>query len=339
MKKKIHIIFNLMLAAVIFSMGIMSCGPKLVEGFSMTIENEEFEFGEVDEGAEIKHSFSIQNLGTETIQILEVKPTCGCTIAEDYDKEILPGKKGQIPVTLKTKGFKNEVTKLIRVKTNVPGKENLTLILKGVIKVAVGISPNLLWMEEITDKNISVTKSFKITNYQEKSLKILEITPKNDKTQIEINETKPGREFEISVTINPPYRNEHVTEELVIKTDAEEASELIYNYSYYVPPLLRVYPKEIIIYPERLENSLDRRITILSKLKKNIAIREPKIVGDDRLTFSINEIKQGENVQIIISFPRGYTFREDVIPEMVFGIENDPEGKTYRIPIKDASKL
>jgi hypothetical protein len=43
-------------------------GPKFV------LKEKEFDFGEVKEGAILKHSFSVRNKGNEPLRIIRVKP-------------------------------------------------------------------------------------------------------------------------------------------------------------------------------------------------------------------------------------------------------------------------
>ena len=54
------------------------------------------DFGEVKRGAPVEYSYIFTNTGAETLQVLEVKPGCGCTTAGTWDKEVPAGKTGRI---------------------------------------------------------------------------------------------------------------------------------------------------------------------------------------------------------------------------------------------------
>lgn len=70
----------------------------------MDFEAPIFEFGEVDEGAVIKHEFKFTNTGKVPLVIQNAHSTCGCTIP-DWPKDLVePGKTGVIKVEFNTKG-------------------------------------------------------------------------------------------------------------------------------------------------------------------------------------------------------------------------------------------
>lgn len=63
--------------------------PKLV------IKDKNLDFGEVIHGQRTSLVVPIQNLGTAPLVIKDVKPSCGCTVA-DFPKVIAPGKTGTL---------------------------------------------------------------------------------------------------------------------------------------------------------------------------------------------------------------------------------------------------
>lgn len=75
--------------------------------------------GKVIKGDTLKHTFEIKNEGTAPLQILEVVPTCGCTVA-DFDREIAPGGTGKVNVVVDTSTFDGPTAKALVVLTNDP---------------------------------------------------------------------------------------------------------------------------------------------------------------------------------------------------------------------------
>ena len=55
-----------------------------------------FDFGKVKSSEKPKHEFVVTNVGSLPLEILEVKPGCGCTVLGTCDKQIQPGKTGKI---------------------------------------------------------------------------------------------------------------------------------------------------------------------------------------------------------------------------------------------------
>jgi hypothetical protein len=54
------------------------------------------DFGKIAEGQILQIAFRFKNSGTKPLVIQRVQPSCGCTIAEQPDKPIMPGDEGVI---------------------------------------------------------------------------------------------------------------------------------------------------------------------------------------------------------------------------------------------------
>lgn len=62
-----------------------------------------FDFGEVDEGAVVKHEFQFTNTGKVPLLINNAHSTCGCTIPNWPKEPVPPGGTGTIQVEFNTK--------------------------------------------------------------------------------------------------------------------------------------------------------------------------------------------------------------------------------------------
>ncbi|MGB0864187.1 MAG: DUF1573 domain-containing protein, partial [Saprospiraceae bacterium] len=68
--------------------------PKTVMAFT----NEEFDFGTVNEGEKVKHTFKFKNTGKEPLIISNAKGSCGCTVPKWPREPIAPGASGDVVV-------------------------------------------------------------------------------------------------------------------------------------------------------------------------------------------------------------------------------------------------
>ena len=84
----------------------------------MAFEEEDFDFGEVDEGAVVEHTFHFINTGKAPLLISSARSTCGCTVPEWPKEPIGPGESGKIEVKFNTRGKKNKQTKPITIVAN-----------------------------------------------------------------------------------------------------------------------------------------------------------------------------------------------------------------------------
>jgi len=60
---------------------------------------EKFDFGKVPQGKPVTTKFEYTNIGEEPLILTEVKPTCGCTIADYTKTPVKKGDKGIITIT------------------------------------------------------------------------------------------------------------------------------------------------------------------------------------------------------------------------------------------------
>jgi hypothetical protein len=84
----------------------------------LTFTEKSFDFGEVDAGAVLQHTFSFTNTGAVPLIIRDVRSTCGCTVADWPRRPIEPGGRGEIPVTFDTKNKNGRQSKPITITTN-----------------------------------------------------------------------------------------------------------------------------------------------------------------------------------------------------------------------------
>ncbi len=60
---------------------------------------EKHDFGKVPQGKPVTTDFVYTNVGEEPLILTEVKPTCGCTIADYTKTPVKKGEKGSIKIT------------------------------------------------------------------------------------------------------------------------------------------------------------------------------------------------------------------------------------------------
>lgn len=104
------------------------------------IDETVYDAGRVDTGTEIVHDFIIRNEGTAPLHITDVRPACGCTVAE-YDETIPAGGSGKIHALLDTSAESGGISKGITVLTDDPQLPRLVLTIKAAVNPAVFVRP------------------------------------------------------------------------------------------------------------------------------------------------------------------------------------------------------
>lgn len=100
----------------------------------ITFNEQVFNFGEVEEGTQVSHSFVFENTGNEPLLIFGVDPECGCTVTDDWPKQpIKPGNEAEVTITFNSTGKVGTVNKRLTIRANTSPANNVVAI-RGVVK-------------------------------------------------------------------------------------------------------------------------------------------------------------------------------------------------------------
>jgi hypothetical protein len=110
-----------MIPIIVFAMFSCSAG----KGPEIKFDGDKYKFGEVYAGEEVVFTFFYSNPGVKDLVIEDLFVSCFCVNVKMYDKIVKPGEKGKIYGVIKTEGFEGEISKSIKLKTNVPNTESV----------------------------------------------------------------------------------------------------------------------------------------------------------------------------------------------------------------------
>lgn len=137
---------SLILLAAIASFGIFSCKENAASKVAeenvvaaeqrdvnmdsyplMSFEEEQFDFGEIEQGTHVEHLFTFTNTGDAPLVITDARSSCGCTVPEYTKEPVAPGEKGELLVKFDGSG-RGTVSKVITLITNTEkGTERLQI--------------------------------------------------------------------------------------------------------------------------------------------------------------------------------------------------------------------
>ncbi len=146
MRNLIYIV--IFLISVIFS--IAKSSPELVFGCG-----ECYNWGRVDysEGS-IKCSIRMENPGTDTLIIKEIKPGCGCTKVSIEKKHIEPNGYTYASFRLSLPKKSGKVRKGVKFITNIHGHNTRILYLEADVNMGYELSPKRLILQKSKDGNV-----------------------------------------------------------------------------------------------------------------------------------------------------------------------------------------
>lgn len=98
-------------------------------------EEEEYDFGTINEGDEVEHIFRFKNVGDAPLIIQSARGSCGCTVPNPPKEPIGVGETGEMLVKFNSKGKPNIQNKTVTITANTWPK-NSTLRIKAMVTPA-----------------------------------------------------------------------------------------------------------------------------------------------------------------------------------------------------------
>jgi len=97
---------------------------------TISISEEEWDFGKIKEDERPVHSFTIKNTGREELVISRIRSSCGCAAIMLSSDNIQPGKSAELKVTFNPTGYNGLVKKDVYIESNDPQlpKAKVTII-------------------------------------------------------------------------------------------------------------------------------------------------------------------------------------------------------------------
>lgn len=113
--------------------------PPFGQGPKIQFDEQEWNFGKIHDGDIVDHVFVFRNTGSDTLHILDVRASCGCTAALVAASHVPPGGKGEIKATFNSRGKRGLVRKTITVTSNDADRSIVTLNLVADIEAPVKV--------------------------------------------------------------------------------------------------------------------------------------------------------------------------------------------------------
>ena len=151
----------------------------------------EHDFGNVDEGQTVKHTFTIKNTGKAPLVIERVRTSCGCVAAVNQDKEVAPGGSATIDVSFDTNRRPGNNSQTITLQTNDKENPNAKLVVKAVVEQQLAFLPPTLRldMKHGEEKSVEAWLTGKLA--KDAKLTVSEVTGETGAT-VELAEKKDG---------------------------------------------------------------------------------------------------------------------------------------------------
>jgi len=110
----------------------------------ISFDHDQYDFGLVEEGKKIEHTFKVTNTGNSLLNIKSSFASCGCTVPKIYKKHLYPHETTDLKVVIDTAMKMGNLTKLVYVISDDPVHYTTTLKLLLQIKDPhIGMGSNI----------------------------------------------------------------------------------------------------------------------------------------------------------------------------------------------------
>lgn len=100
---------------------------------AFTFDEMEYDFGTIQQGDEVEHTFKFTNTGEAPLIIQSAVGSCGCTVPTYTNQPVAPGESGEMLVKFNSKGKSNLQNKTVTVTANTWPKKT-TLRIKAMVE-------------------------------------------------------------------------------------------------------------------------------------------------------------------------------------------------------------
>lgn len=108
---------------------------------SISVEPDTLDFGDMNQYEENQAEIVISNRGGAVLQIHEVRPSCGCTLANLDVEKLEPGESTTLNLTFNSQRMVGPQTKTVRIYTNDPVAPNYMLVIAAHVHAPVLVRP------------------------------------------------------------------------------------------------------------------------------------------------------------------------------------------------------
>lgn len=104
-----------------------------------------YDFGQIKQNDIVEHTFEFYNAGGDTLRILDISTSCGCSVGSLKKREYAPGERGFIDVKFDSRGKIGNQTQRIYLRTNEPNNPTKVITIKAQVYIDTTGAPKIFF--------------------------------------------------------------------------------------------------------------------------------------------------------------------------------------------------
>ena len=309
---------------------IGAIGPKI------QFQTPVYDFGKVKSGEPVKYTFIFTNTGDELLILTNVQPSCGCTTAGDWSRQVEPGKTGTIPVQFNSANYGGQVLKTVTVTSNDKTQPSVGLQLKGTVWKPVDVQPQFAVMTIPAETQSNVTTKVHIVNNMEEPITLQAPESSNKGFTAELKTNTVGKDFEMIITASPPFEQPTLQGQITLKTSSTNVPTLSVTAWANVQQSVVVSPPQVMLPAGPLANKQTVSLAIQNNSSKPLKLTEP-VIDAKGVEVTITEPNPGRSFTATLNFPQGFEMAQGTKAE--FSVKSDnPKFAVIKVPVTQMAK-
>jgi hypothetical protein len=322
--------WKLLTMLITTSIFLSHCPVQAAEkGPEISCDTPTWHFGEFDNTKTLEHVFLIKNSGDATLQIVDIRPSCGCTIAEISSRTIEPGSQATLKVRLSLAGLKGKILKNISIESTDPVTPKLELFLEGGAISKILIEPPILGFGAIAE-NSTATRVARLVAVKGMVFHIVNVVPQTPSISARSEAITSGKEYLIHVSIKGPLPKGRFDGYVTVVTDSKEMPMINLPISGSILGEVNVVPEEIVLLRR---NSAVTRYVILSPGTAGafgIVEVRPPTAG---ITANVQKFGKGYRIEM-----KGFVTSDDLHGRKLVIVTDNDKVRQIFVPIRVVSE-
>ncbi len=186
------------------------------------------DFGAVARGAKAQYHFKFKNIYEETVHVLAIRSSCGCTTPEVTRSELKTWETSDVIATFNTSAFLGQHSATITVEFDKPFHAEVQLQVYGNIRSDVVLQPGQVELGSI-DSGQPVEKIITVTHTGRQDWKITDVRSANTNFEVEVNETRRAQgsvTYDLSVRLKPTSPVGYINDQLFLMTNDPQTAQI-----------------------------------------------------------------------------------------------------------------
>ena len=225
---------SLACAVVLLALNLPGVSQAQETGPKITIDGTSRNFGTVPRGTVVSETFTIRNLGTETL-LLKGLQFSEHGMKAKVRQAIEPGQSAELNLTWDTKQHSREVEGKAMLELNDPKSPRIMLTLSGIVVSPIDVLPvPAVYLSQFQGE--SGVQSIVIRNNQEHDIAVTGIERNGESYSADIETVEAGREYRVTVSALPNAPIGRLSERFFVYIDDPKRKRIAIEVNILVKP-------------------------------------------------------------------------------------------------------